>query len=396
MKKCVVVGVTGGIAAFKACQLVSNLRKKEIDVHVIMTKNATNFIHPTTFEALSGNRVSVDTFDRNFQYDVHHISLAKKADCFVIAPATANVIAKIVNGLADDMLTTTFLASSCPKIICPAMNGGMLENPVTVRNLDLCKSLGYTLLDSESGFLACGDHGKGRLVDVSVIEEAIQKELVSNRFLEGKKILITAGPTIEAIDPVRFITNHSSGKMGYALAKIAYYLGADVTLISGPTYLDPLPFVKTIFVKSAEEMMNAVVHHYHDQDIIIKSAAVADFTPVNYHDQKMKKNSSNLTLELTSTQDILSFLGKNKKSHQLLCGFAMETENALENARRKLEEKNCDCLVLNDLTHPDAGFQKDTNKITFLTKNFKKDYPTLTKDEVAFEILKQCYAIKGE
>lgn len=396
MKKCIVVGVTGGIAAFKACQLVSNLRKKEMDVHVIMTKNATNFIHPTTFESLSGNRVSVDTFDRNFQYDVHHISLAKKADCFVIAPATANVIAKITHGLADDMLTTTFLAANCPKIICPAMNVGMLENPVTQKNLATCKELGYTLLDSESGFLACGDIGNGRLVDIQLIEEMIEVSLVKEPFLKGKKVLITAGPTIEKIDPVRFITNHSSGKMGYALAKVAARLGAEVTLISGPSHESTLPWIKTIPVESAQEMFVAVQENFEGQDILIKSAAVADFTPTITHSQKIKKDTAVPVIELTTTEDILAYLGKHKKKNQILCGFAMETENALENARAKLLKKGCDCLVLNDLTDPDAGFKKDTNKITFLTKNHEESYPVLTKEAVAFEILKQCNSLQGE
>ncbi len=395
MNKCVVVGVSGGIAAFKSCQLVSTLRKKGIDTHVIMTKNATNFIHPTTFESLSGNRVSVDTFDRNFQYDVHHISLAKKADCFVIAPATANVIAKVTHGLADDMLTTTFLAASCPKIICPAMNTGMLENPVTVENIKRCQELGYTVLDTEAGLLACGDEGKGRLIDIKLIEQAIDKTLIEDPFLKGKKLLITAGPTQESLDPVRFITNHSSGKMGYALAKVARDLGADVTLISGPVHLDPIPWITTISVTSAKEMMDAVKEHYINQDIIIKSAAVGDFAPSEYSDQKLKISKEGTTLSLSPTQDILSFLGKHKNDNQILCGFAMETENALENAVRKLESKNCDCLVLNNLTHPDAGFQKDTNRITFLTKTTQQEYPTLSKEEVAFIILENCHKLKG-
>ncbi|MFV0480111.1 MAG: bifunctional phosphopantothenoylcysteine decarboxylase/phosphopantothenate--cysteine ligase CoaBC [Anaerorhabdus sp.] len=396
MKKCIVIGVTGGIAAFKACSLVSTLKKKDFDVHVIMTKNATNFIHPTTFESLSGNRVSIDTFDRNFQYDVHHISLAKKADCFIIVPATANVIAKVVHGLADDMLTTTFLAASCPKIICPAMNVGMLENPITQENLKLCKQLGYMLVDSEDGFLACGDIGNGRLADLDIIEEAIENSLVKDRFLTGKKVLITAGPTVEKIDPVRFITNHSSGKMGYALAKVASSLGAEVTLISGPTQLTRLPWINTIDITSAKEMADAVKSCYQTQDIIIKSAAVADFTPAVAHDQKIKKSNTALTLNLSPTEDILAFLGANKKANQVLCGFAMETENTLANAKKKLESKKCDCIVLNDLTDPQAGFKKDTNKITFITKDSDKVYPVLSKEEVAFEILKQCNQLKGD
>lgn len=398
MKKCIAVGVSGGIAAFKACQLVSNLRKKNLDVHVIMTKNATEFVSPLTFETLSGNRVSIDTFDRNFEYDVHHISLAKKADCFIIVPATANIIAKIVHGLADDMLSTTFLAASCPKIICPAMNTGMLTNPVTAENLKKCKSLGYTVLNSDSGFLACGDVGAGRLIDIHLIEESIEKELITDPFLKGKKVLITAGPTQEKLDPIRFLTNHSSGKMGYALAKVARNLGADVTLISGPVHLPAIPWIKTISVQTAQEMKQAVESYYKDQDILIKVAAVADFTIKNPSQQKIKKEDEthSFQLELEKTEDILKFLGKNKQKNQLLCGFAMETENLLENAKKKLHSKNCDLLVLNDLNNKEAGFGVNTNQITLITKNSEETFPVLPKEEVALLILKHCAKLKGE
>lgn len=395
MSKCIVVGVTGGIAAYKAAQLVSNLRKKNYEVHVIMTKNATEFITPLTFETLSNNRVSVDTFDRNFEYNVQHISLAKKADCFVIAPATANVIAKVVHGLADDMLTTTFMAAKCAKIICPAMNTGMLENPVTQNNLILAKQLGYTVLESGEGYLACGDSGKGRLADLDKIEEVIEASLQTDLFLKGKKVLISAGATQEAIDPVRFITNHSTGKMGYALAHQAQLHGAEVNLIAGKNVALKTPLgVNKITVGSANEMFNAIKENYQDQDIIIKAAAVADYTPIETAENKIKKKDGNMQLELKRTQDILAWLGAHKKENQFLCGFAMETENLIENATEKLVKKNADMIVANSLNEKGAGFGTDTNRVTLLTKASKEELSLLSKEEVAYAILKNIISIQ--
>lgn len=393
MKKCIVLGVTGGIAAFKACQLVSNLKKKDFDIHVIMTKNATEFVAPLTFESLSGNRVSIETFDRNFEYNVQHISLAKKADVFVIAPATANVIAKIANGLADDMLTTTFLASSCKKIICPAMNTGMLNNPITNENIKKCLQLGYMIVDATSGLLACGDEGKGKLAHVETIEDAIEYSIYPKP-LTGKKVLITAGPTQEAIDPVRYITNHSSGKMGYAIAKAARNLGADVTLISGQTNLTPCPMITTIWIKSAKDMFDVVKKYSDGQDCIIKTAAVADYTVNEPSSNKIKKQGETLTLELNKTDDILAYLGQNKKENQILCGFAMETENLIENATKKCIKKNCDLLIANSLSETGAGFKSDTNKVTIIRPQSITELELMSKDELAYKILEECF--KGE
>ena len=387
-KSCVIVGVSGGIAAYKAAQLVSNLKKKEMNVHVVMTHNATEFVSALTFETLSGNRVSVDTFDRNFEYNVEHVSLAKQADCFVIVPATANVIAKIVHGLADDMLTTTFLACRCPKILCPAMNTAMLENEVTQENFKKATQLGYKIINSEEGYLACGDTGKGRLTDLFVIEEAIEIALQTEKFLAGKKVLITAGGTQEAIDPVRYITNHSSGKMGYALAHQAVQLGAEVTLISANSMLTIPSQVHYISTVSAQAMFEAVKVCSKDQDIIIKAAAVADYTPQKIADHKIKKSGDDLVLELKRTEDILAWLGKNKQPNQFLCGFAMETENVIENAEKKRSRKQVDMIVANCLTEPGAGFQKDTNRVTLITKDQIRELPLLSKDEVALWILK--------
>lgn len=387
-QKCIVVGVTGGIAAYKAAQLVSNLKKKGHEVHVIMTQNATEFVAPLTFETLSQNRVSVDTFDRNFDYNVQHISLAKKADCFVIAPATANIIAKITCGIADDMLTTTFLACKCPKILCPAMNTGMLENPITTRNLNQCKELGYQIVESEAGFLACGDTGKGRLAELSQVEAVIEKALCQDQFLKGKKLLITAGATQESLDPVRFITNHSTGKMGYALAHQAAILGGEVTLITGKCNLAYPYGVSVIPITSAKDMFEAVKNHFVSQDIVIKAAAVADYTPASYCDQKMKKSDGALTLSLARTPDILAWLGEHKKEGQFLCGFAMETENLLENAEDKRKRKKADMIVANSLKEAGSGFGTDTNKAYLLSAAGCKEMPLLSKEELAYEILK--------
>ncbi len=388
-KPCIVVGISGGIAAYKAAQLVSDLRKKDYEIHVIMTAHAAQFITPLTLETLSQNRVSLDMFDRNFEYQVQHVSLAKKADCFIIVPATANVIAKIVHGLADDMLTTTFLAARCPKIICPAMNTGMLENPVTRQNLQLCQQLGYTLVESEAGFLACGDIGKGRLAELAQIEEMIDRSLYQDRFLLNKKVLITAGATQEALDPVRYLTNHSTGKMGFALANQAARLGAEVTLIAGKSVqLKPPYGVRLIRVTSAQEMFEQVTQLAENQDIVIKAAAVADYTPLNPVDHKMKKSDKELVLQLKRTPDILAWLGAHKRPGQFLCGFAMETEQLIENAKEKLHRKNADMIVANSLCEAGAGFGTDTNKVTLITASEIQEMALLSKEEVALEIFK--------
>lgn len=394
-KPCVIIGVTGGIAAFKACQLVSDGIKKGWDIHVIMTKNATQFIHPLTFETLTQHNVSIDTFERNFQYDVEHISLAKKADCFVVVPATANFIAKAVSGIADDMLTTTFLAFNGPKIICPAMNSQMLSNPITQKNIQCAKNLNMTIVHSVEGKLACGDIGDGKLADISTIIDYIEMALQKDKPLFGKKVLISAGPTQEAMDPVRYVTNHSSGKMGYAIAKVARNLGAEVTLVSGPVTLQPINNIVTFNVKTAEEMFNAIKDHYQQADIIIKAAAVADYTIAKPATQKLKKGNDDLTVQFQRTTDILAYLGQNKLPHQRLIGFAMETENLIENARKKCINKNCDFIVANHLLEEGAGFKTDTNRVTFVFPNESKELPLCLKEEVAYELFKQCYD-KGE
>jgi phosphopantothenoylcysteine decarboxylase/phosphopantothenate--cysteine ligase len=388
MKKTIVIGVTGGIAAFKVAQLVSNLKKKGYEIHVIMTESATKFVHPITFETLSNNRVSIDTFDRNFQYDVEHISLAKKADLFVVAPATANVIGKIANGIADDMLTTTIMACTCPKIICPAMNTNMLNNPITQDNINKLKGYGYHFVDSGDGFLACGDVGSGRLANLDIIEDEIEIVL-SKKPLLNKKILISAGPTIEAIDPVRYITNHSSGKMGYSLAIAARNLGADVTLVSGKTSLKKPHKVNVIYIVSADDMFKEITSISEKFDVIIMSAAVADYRPKNVSDSKIKKSLS-MSIELERTKDILEHLGKNKKENQVLIGFAMETEDLIENAKVKLEKKNADYIIANNLNEKGAGFKVDTNKVTIISKNENKEIDLMDKSDLAYLILDYC------
>lgn len=385
--KTVVLGVTGSIAAYKSACLASLLVKAHADVHVIMTKNACNFINPITFETLTGNKCLTDTFDRNFEFSVQHVSLAKKADVFMIAPATANVIAKIAHGIADDMLTTTFLATSCPKIIAPAMNTGMYENPVTQKNLDDCSLFGIMIAEPECGRLACGDVGKGKMAEAEVLFEYIAHEIAFEHDLAGKKILVTAGPTQEAIDPVRFITNHSSGKMGYAVAKIASYRGAQVTLVSGPVSLQSPLFVETVKVKSAAEMFDAVKKYFPETDIVVKSAAVADYRPSHTADHKLKKSDADLSIELERTDDILKYLGENKRNGQFLCGFCMETENLLENAKLKLEKKNLDMIVANSINVEGAGFGSDTNVVTLISKDFEKQLPVMSKEKVASAIL---------
>ena len=396
MKKTVILGVTGGIAAYKAAQLTSDLKKKDLDVHVIMTRNATEFVSPLTFETLSGHRVSVDTFDRNFEYNVQHVSLAKQADVFVIAPATANVIAKLAQGLADDMLTTTFLACSCTKIICPAMNTGMLENPVTQENLQLLKARGMRIVEADSGLPACGDVGKGRLAPLAVIEDEIEQALIKEKPLAGLKVLVTAGPTQEALDPVRYLTNHSSGKMGYAIAKAARNWGAKVALVHGPTALPALRGVEDQPVTSAQSMAEAVFSRASESDLIIKAAAVADYTPVETASEKIKKTDGEFQLTLKRTQDILKAVGERKRDDQVLCGFAMETEQLLTRARTKLASKHADLIVANDLRESGAGFGIDTNRVTVITASGEETLPLMRKEDLAYELLKRCLAILKE
>lgn len=385
--KTILVGVTGSIAAYKAATLVSMLVKTGAEVRVLMTKNATNIINPITFETLSGHKCLIDTFDRNFEFKVSHVSLAQKADIFLIAPATANTIAKVANGMADDMLTSVFLAAKCPKIICPAMNTAMYENPITQDNLEKCKKFGFKILEPATGHLACGENGKGKMPEPQEIFEFIENEISFEKDFLGKKILVTAGPTQEAIDPVRFITNHSSGKMGYAIAKMAAARGAQVTLISGPVSINPPKNAKTIKITSAKEMFEAVKENSPDSDIIIKSAAVADFRPKNFSAEKIKKSGNELSIELERTDDILAFLGKNKKNGQILCGFSMETQNLIENSKKKLSAKNLDLIIANNLKTPGAGFQTDTNQATIIAKDFQKELPLMQKEELANCIL---------
>ena len=390
--KVIALGVSGGIAAYKAAALTSMLHKNGYEVHVLMTKNATEFVSPLTFETLSGNRVSVDTFDRNFEYNVQHVALAQKADLFVVAPATANVIAKFACGIADDMLTTTFLACRCQKLICPAMNTGMLENPATQQNIQTLRSRGMQFLDAADGLLACGDVGKGRLAEPEEIFDFIE-QLLSPKPLAGLKVLVTAGPTRESMDPVRFLSNHSTGKMGYALARQARNLGAEVTLVSGRVALAPVRGVRMVQVLSAADMAKAVKEAFPEQDITIKAAAVADYTFAVKSEEKLKKSDGELTLSLQRTEDILKSLGQMARPDQMLCGFAMETQNLLENARKKLEGKNADMIVANSLREAGAGFGTDTNRVTLITRDGTEPLELMEKEEVAREILTRCLSI---
>ena len=385
--KTVLLGVTGSIAAYKIANLASALKKLHADVHVLMTQNATNFINPITFESLTGNKCLVDTFDRNFQFQVEHVSIAKKADVVMIAPASANVIGKMAHGIADDMLTTTVMACKCPVYISPAMNTNMYENPIVRDNIAKLMMYGFKIIPADSGRLACGDTGKGKLPDESVLIEYIMRELTPKKDLMGKNILVTAGPTREALDPVRYITNHSTGKMGYAIARAAAFRGANVTLISGPVNIDKPLFVNTVNVTSAKDMFNAVKDNYESQHIIIKAAAVADYTPSTVADNKIKKSDSDMSISLDRTDDILKFLGENKKDNQFICGFSMETENLIENSRGKLERKNADMIVANSLRTEGAGFGTDTNVVTLITKDSVKECELMTKNEVADMIL---------
>ncbi len=386
-EKTVVLAVTGSIAAYKIANLASMLGKLRADVQVLMTQNATQFINPITFETLTGNKCLVDTFDRNFQYSVEHVALAKKADVVLVAPASANVIGKIANGIADDMLTTTVMACPCPKIISPAMNTNMYENSIVQENLEKLKRHGYTIIEPDVGLLACKDVGAGKLPSEEVLLEYIKREIRFEKDLTGKKVLITAGPTVEAIDPVRFISNYSSGRMGYALARVAMERGAEVTLVTGPTSLACPPFVKVMQVQSAQDMFEAVTSVSAQQDLIIKAAAVADYTPVSVAEEKIKKSENDGTIELKRTRDILKYLGEHKKENQFLCGFSMETEHMLANSKEKLERKNLDMVIANNLKVEGAGFGVDTNVITIITKDIVAELPLMTKEEAAVEIL---------
>ena len=384
--KNIILGVTGGIAAYKAAALASLLVKAGAFVDVIMTDNAKEFIGPVTFEALTKNRCITDTFDRNHEVSTEHISLAKKADAFVIAPATANIIAKTANGIADDMLTTTFLACDCPKIVVPAMNTKMYDNPVTQDNIRRLKGYGITVMETAEGLLACGDTGKGKMAEPDKIMEYIEMSCAFEKDYAGKKVLITAGPTMEPVDPVRYITNHSTGKMGYALARICALRGADVTLVSGKTYLEPPAAVKTVNVLTASEMAESVKSIYEDMDIIIKAAAVADYRPKNVSSEKIKKKEGDTSIELERTEDILKFLGENRKEGQFICGFSMETQNMVENSREKLKRKKADMIIANNLKVKGAGFGGDTNVVTFITENDTRELEILSKEEVAVKI----------
>ena len=386
--KCVVLGVTGSIAAYKIANLASMLVKLHADVHVIMTQNATNFINPITFETLTSHKCLVDTFDRNFNYNVEHVALAKKADVVMIAPASANVIGKLACGIADDMLTTTVLACKCKKIIAPAMNTNMFENPIVQDNLERLKRFGMEVIEPAVGYLACGDTGAGKMPEEKVLLDYILREIRYEKDMVGVKVLVTAGATREAMDPVRFITNHSSGKMGCAIARCAMERGAEVTLVAASVSVELPPFMKIIRVVSAQDMYEAVREHYAEQDIVIKVAAVADYTPMITAEEKIKKQDGELNLELKKTTDILKFLGENRKEGQFLCGFSMETEHMIENSKAKLVKKNVDMIVANNLKTEGAGFGTDTNCVTLITKDEVTELAKMSKDEVAGELLK--------
>ncbi len=384
--KTIVLGVTGSIAAYKIANLARMLVKLGAEVQVLMTKNAENFINPITFETLTKHKCLVDTFDRNFEYSVEHVALAKKADVVMIAPASANVIGKIANGIADDMLTTTVMACQCAKIIAPAMNHNMFHNPIVQDNIKRLKDYGYEIIEPANGMLANGDIGDGRMPDEELLLEYIIKEVAFEKDLAAKKILVTAGATMEAIDPVRYITNHSSGKMGFAIAKNAMRRGADVTLVAGKCETEPPALVNLVRVKSAKDMFEAVTSLAPDMDIIIKAAAVADYRPKSVSDEKIKKTEGEAVIELERTDDILKYLGENKKDGQFICGFSMETENLIENSRAKLAKKNADMIVANSLRTEGAGFGSDTNVVTLITANDETELPVMSKDEVAVRI----------
>lgn len=394
--KTVVLAVSGSIAAYKIASLASALGKLHADVQVLMTQNATNFINPITFETLTGNKCLVDTFDRNFQYSVEHVALAKRADVVLVAPASANVIGKIANGIADDMLTTTVMACKCKKIISPAMNTQMFENPIVQDNLKKLEHYGYEVIQPAVGLLACKDVGAGKMPEPETLLEYILREVAYEKDLKGKKILVTAGPTQEPIDPVRYLTNHSSGKMGYAIAKVCSMRGADVTLVSGKTAIKPPLFVYVVPVTTARDMYEAVTSRFDQQDIVIKAAAVADYRPKTISDQKVKKADGELSIEMERTDDILKYLGEHKREDQFLCGFSMETEHMLENSRKKLEKKNLDMIVANNVKVEGAGFAGDTNIVTLITKDDETQLPLLSKEETAVEIMNKILEITAE
>lgn len=393
--KTVLLGVTGSIAAYKIAGLASALKKLHANVHVLMTENATNFITPITFESLTGNKCLVDTFDRNFQFQVEHVSLAKKADVVMIAPASANVIGKLAHGIADDMLTTTVMACTCKKMISPAMNTRMYENPILQDNLKILRHYDFEVIEPASGYLACGDTGAGKMPEPEVLLAWILREIAYPKDLKGKKILITAGPTQESVDPVRYLTNHSSGKMGYALAKRAMLRGAEVTLVSGPVSIEPPMFVKTVPVITAREMFEAVTSLAEEQDIIIKAAAVADYRPKVVSDEKVKKKDGELSIELERTDDILGYLGEHRRPGQFLCGFSMETQNMIGNSRAKLEKKHLDMVAANNLKVPGAGFQGDTNVLTLITQDEDVSLCLMSKEDAAGKILDKILSLMG-
>ena len=385
--KTVLLGVTGSIAAYKIAYLASMLKKQQADVHVLMTRNATNFINPITFETLTGNKCLVDTFDRNFQFQVEHVSIAKKADVVMIAPASANVIGKLAHGIADDMLTTTIMACRCKKFISPAMNTNMFENPIVQDNLKILEHYGYEVIDPAVGYLACGDTGAGKMPEPETLLNYILRECACEKDMKGLKVLVTAGPTQEAIDPVRYITNHSSGKMGYAIAKMAMLRGADVTLVSGRTALTPPPFVRVVPVVTARDMYEAVTSVSQEQDIIIKAAAVADYRPASVSDEKIKKKDDDMSIALERTDDILKYLGEHKPDGQFLCVFSMETQNMIGNSRVKLTKKNLDMVAANNVKMAGAGFQGDTNVLTLITQDEEVSLPLMSKEDAAGKIL---------
>ena len=394
--KTVLLGVTGSIAAYKIAYLASALNKLHAQVHVLMTENATNFINPITFESLTGNKCLVDTFDRNFQFQVEHVSLAKQADVVMIAPASANVIGKLAHGIADDMLTTTVMACKCKKYISPAMNTNMYENPVVQDNLKILEHYGFGVIDPAVGYLACGDTGAGKMPEPEVLLQYILREIAREKDFAGKKLLVTAGPTQESIDPVRYITNHSSGKMGYAVARAAMLRGAEVTLVTGPCAIDPPPFIKTVPVITARDMFEAVTSVSEEQDIIIKAAAVADYRPTHVADEKMKKHDSEMNIELEKTDDILKYLGEHRRPEQFLCGFSMETQNMIGNSRAKLQKKHLDMVAANNLKVAGAGFQGDTNVLTLITQNEEVSLKLMSKEDAANVILDKILSILKE
>ena len=394
--KTVLLGVTGSIAAYKIAYLASALKKLHAEVHVLMTKNATNFITPITFESLTGTKCLVDTFDRNFQFQVEHVSIAKKADVVMIAPASANVIGKLAHGIADDMLTTTIMACKCKKFISPAMNTNMFENPILQDNLKTLEHYGYEVIQPASGYLACGDTGAGKMPEPETLLSYILREIAAEKDLEGKKVLVTAGPTQESIDPVRYITNHSSGKMGYALAKAAMLRGADVTLVSGPCSITPPPFVKVVPVVTAKDMFDAVTSVSAEQDIIIKAAAVADYRPKQVFDEKVKKQDKEMSIELEKTDDILKYLGEHRTPQQFLCGFSMETQNMIGNSRAKLGKKHLDMVAANNLKVAGAGFQGDTNVLTLITQDEDVSLQLMSKEDAANVILDKILSVMKE